>query len=186
LYHQSAIGQEKCCTLAVCGLKPLTGGQKLPREAKAKKLEERQERRPKRPLDTSIGFLVRDLGRAVGKALGERIEPHGISVTQWLLLRCIAEDEGLSQRELSIRLGVMEPSSLELLLKLEEQGLVRRSRSTTDRRRVEIRLSAKGRRLFEAMWKYAEEVNDLVNSFGSAEEVRLLKELLHRVRELFP
>ncbi len=141
---------------------------------------------PKRPLESSMSFLVRDVARAVGKELGRRIEPHGLGVSGWLLLRCIAQDEGLSQRELSKKLGVMEPSSLELLLKLEEQGLVSRSRSDTDRRKVEIRLSPKGRALFEELWVHAEEVNDIINSFGSPQEAETLKELLHKVRRMFP
>jgi DNA-binding MarR family transcriptional regulator len=141
---------------------------------------------PKRPLESSMSFLVRDVARAVGKELGRRIEPHGIGVSGWLLLRCIAQDEGLSQRELSKKLGVMEPSSLELLLKLEEQGLVTRTRSDTDRRKVEIRLSPKGRALFEELWIHAEEVNDIINGFGTPQEADTLKELLYKVRRMFP
>jgi DNA-binding MarR family transcriptional regulator len=141
---------------------------------------------PKRPLDTSIAFLIREVGRAVGKALGERIEPHGISVSGWLLLRVIAGNAGLSQRELSKRLGVMEPSSLELLLKLEDQGLVVRSRSTTDRRKVEIHLSPKGQALFEELWEHAEAVNEEIKTFGTEEEARQLIRLLQKLRAIYP
>jgi DNA-binding MarR family transcriptional regulator len=140
---------------------------------------------PKRPLDSSIAFLVRALARAVGRALGDRIEPYGIGVPGWLLLRAIAENEGLSQRELSKLLGVMEPSSLELLLKLEEQGLVVRKRSTSDRRKVEIRLSPKGHALFDELWPHAEAVNEEINAFGTKEEVQQLVHLLQKLRVIY-
>ena len=59
---------------------------------------------------------------------------HGVSHGHWSFLRVLWEEDGLSQRELSTRVGMMEPTTVIALRGMEKAGLVRRSRSSADRR----------------------------------------------------
>ena len=99
------------------------------------------------PPRLSSGYLVRDAHRAFQRLLERRIAPYGVSRGQWYFLRVLWTTDGLSQRELSARVGMMEPTTVIALRSMERAGLIHRARSADDRRRVEVRLTAKAKRL---------------------------------------
>src|SRR5262249_41596798 len=79
-------------------------------------------------------YLVRDAHRAFQRLLEKRITAHGITRGQWYFLRVLWNKDGLSQRALSSRVGMMEPTTVIALRSMERAGLIRRSRSADDRR----------------------------------------------------
>lgn len=93
------------------------------------------------PLAESAGFLVRDANRAFQRLLEKRIAPYGVARGQWYFLRVLWTEDGLSQRELSARVGTMEPTTVIALRTMEKSGLIRRVRSTDDKRRSHVWLS---------------------------------------------
>ena len=99
------------------------------------------------PPRLSSGYVVRDAHRAFQRLLERRIAAYGVSRGQWYFLRVLWITDGLSQRELSARVGMMEPTTVIALRSMERDGLIRRVRSAVDRRRVEVWLSAKAKRL---------------------------------------
>ena len=64
------------------------------------------------PLAESSGFLVRDANRAFQRLLEKRIASYGVARGQWYFLRVLWNEDGLSQRELSARVGTMEPTTV--------------------------------------------------------------------------
>lgn len=99
------------------------------------------------PPQLSSGYLVRDAHRAFQRLLERRIAPYGVARGQWYFLRVLWITDGLSQRELSARVGMMEPTTAIALRSMERSGLIRRARSGADRRRVEVWLTVKAKRL---------------------------------------
>src|SRR5215510_2249109 len=99
------------------------------------------------PPDESSGYLVRDAHRAFQRLLERRIAAHGVTRGQWYFLRVLWTEDGLSQRELSARVGMMEPTTVIALRSMERSGLIRRARSADDRRKVRVFLTAKAKRL---------------------------------------
>ena len=95
----------------------------------------------------SLGYLVRDTFRAFTRELEARIESEGVSIGQWYFLRALWEQDGLTQRELSRRVGMMEPTTVTAVNAMEARGLVRRVRDARDRRKVKVVLTPRGRRL---------------------------------------
>jgi len=91
--------------------------------------------------------MVRDAHRAFQRLLERRIAAYGVSRGQWYFLRVLWISDGLSQRELSARVGMMEPTTVIALRSMERSGLIHRIRSADDRRRVEVWLTAKAKRL---------------------------------------
>ena len=57
------------------------------------------------PTETSLGYLVRETHRAFTRSLQARIAPHGITIGMWFFLRALWEEDGISQRALSQRVG---------------------------------------------------------------------------------
>lgn len=111
-------------------------------------------------LGGSIGYLIRDANRAFQRLLERRIAPHGVTRGQWYFLRVLWEEDGLSQRELSVRVGMMEPTTVIALRGLEKTGLVRRVRAADDRRVTRVHLTTKARRLRERLLQISQGVND--------------------------
>jgi DNA-binding MarR family transcriptional regulator len=112
------------------------------------------------PLAGSVGFLVRDANRAFQRLLERRIAPHGITRGQWYFLRVLWDEDGLSQRELSARVGMMEPTTVIALRSMEKAGLIRRTRSAEDKRITEVWLTPKARRLRNPLLRLAREIVD--------------------------
>lgn len=99
------------------------------------------------PLATSVGYQLRMAHRATQRYLQERIEPHGVTLGMWYFLRVLWQEDGLTQRELSRRIGTMEPTTLSAIASMEKSGLVVRERDAVDRRKLHVRLTPKGRSL---------------------------------------
>src|SRR5271170_562991 len=99
------------------------------------------------PPRLSSGHQVRDAHRAFQRLLERRIAPYGISRGQWYFLRVLWITDGLSQRELSARVGMMEPTTVIALRSMEKSGLIRRVRGDDYRRKVRVFLTAKAKRL---------------------------------------
>jgi DNA-binding MarR family transcriptional regulator len=111
-------------------------------------------------LGGSLGYLVRDANRAFQRLLEKRIGPHGVTRGQWYFLRVLWEEDGLSQRELSARVGMMEPTTVIALRGMEKAGLVRRARRSDDRRVTRVHLTPKARRMRDRLLKISQSVND--------------------------
>jgi len=58
-----------------------------------------------------VAHLVKDATRALVRALQMRLAEHAVSFVHWTFLRILWETDGLTQRELSMRAGVMDPTT---------------------------------------------------------------------------
>ena len=131
--------------------------------------------------DTTIGYLVRDVHRSLARALQSRIASQGVSMGQWFFLRALWDEDGLTQRELSQRVGMMEPTTVTALNGLERRGLVDRVRNIHDRRKVNIHLTAKGRGLREVLLPCSIEVNQEATMGVSKSELTATMDVLRRM-----
>jgi DNA-binding MarR family transcriptional regulator len=134
------------------------------------------------PPDQSVGYLVRETHRAFLRALGARVSRHGVSIGMWYFLRALWEEDGLTQRELSRRVRMMEPTTAAALESMERRGLIGRTRNSEDRRKVNIRLTGRGRRLRGVLLRYAMEVNQVALAGIAPKNIPLLREQLARIK----
>src|SRR3989337_2199173 len=110
------------------------------------------------PPTQSSGYLVRDAHRAFQHVLEQRIAGFGVTRGQWYFLRVLWIEDGLTQRELSARVGMMEPTTVIALRSMEKAGLVRRVRSRDDKRRTHVWLTAEGRRMQNRLLPIARQI----------------------------
>jgi DNA-binding MarR family transcriptional regulator len=99
----------------------------------------------------SVGYLLRDASRLMLRVTAARITRHGVTLTQYFLLRQLWESDGQTQREIARELDVPEPALATLLRVLEDEGFVERERSNVDRRRAHVRVTQAGYALREAL-----------------------------------
>jgi DNA-binding MarR family transcriptional regulator len=106
---------------------------------------------------------------------------HGVTADQFVLLACLAEQDAITQQELARRAS-SDPSTIRaMLVLLEGRGLVTRERHPDDSRARVVTLAAKGRRLFQRLWKTSEPIRVQMLSGFSADEARLLVACLRRL-----
>src|SRR6187399_1370408 len=100
---------------------------------------ELQQSRPFRSESQEATIALLRTASVIGRRMSRVIEPHGLSLAQYNVLRILrgAGDEGLAT--LAIRNRMIEEGSTvtRLLDKLESTGLVSRDRNRPDRRQVQ-------------------------------------------------
>jgi DNA-binding MarR family transcriptional regulator len=106
-----------------------------------------------------LAHLVRDAGRSCVRALQLRLAEHSVSFGHWSFLRILWEADGLTQRDLSVRAGVMEPTTFLAIKAMEKLGYITRSQVPGNRKNIYIHLTAKGRGLKRKLEPLAEAVN---------------------------
>jgi hypothetical protein len=74
------------------------------------------------PFAESVGYQIRATHWALQRFLQLKIEPHGVTPGMWYFLRALWHEDGLNQRELSRRVGTMEPTTLSAILNMEKKG----------------------------------------------------------------
>ncbi len=133
------------------------------------------------PPRLSSGYLVRDAHRAFQRLLERRIAPYGVTRGQWYFLRVLWTADGLSQRELSARVGMMEPTTVIALRGMERSGLIRRERGADDRRKVRVFLTAKAKRLRNELLGVARGITDAAERGIAAREVASFRRVIARM-----
>ena len=131
--------------------------------------------------DQSVGYLMRKVMSSVLAQVDEQLSAHDLTYVQWLPLYKLMMKEGDTvaclAREIDIDPGAMTRS----LDRLEAKGLVRRERSTEDRRVVRIVLTDEGRKVAHKVpTVLAGVLNGHLRGF-SADEWQLLLQFLNRM-----
>jgi len=140
-------------------------------------------RRSPYPPQDSMGHQVRWAHRALQRELEERLRPFGISSGMWHFLRALWEEDGLSQRELSERVGTSEPTTVSALHAMEKRGLALRVPNSEDRRKSNIFLTRPAKELRDMLLREAREVNRAATAGIAAAEIESLKATLAKIRQ---
>lgn len=130
-----------------------------------------------------LSGLLRDATRALLRSLQTRLVPHSVSLGHWPFLRILWENDAITQRELSARAGVMEPTTFSALQKMERLGYIRRRQVAGNKKKIFICLTPKGRLLRNRLIPLAEEVNDIALRGISAEDVAATRRTLLAIVE---
>jgi DNA-binding MarR family transcriptional regulator len=100
----------------------------------------------------------------------------------WFTLRMLWDEDGMTQRELGERVGINGPTIVMALNSMERAGLVKRVQNRTDRRKINVFLTGRGRKLKNKLWPMAAEVLALGLSGLTRKQVQSLNEMLTQIR----
>jgi DNA-binding MarR family transcriptional regulator len=147
-----------------------------------------EELKQSKPFDTAADEALVALLRSaslVRRAISQRVEPYGISVAQYNVLRILrgAGPEGLPTLAVRDRLIEEAPGITRVMDKLEEAGHVSRARAKSDRRVVHCVISEQGLRLLSAMDRLVKESAGIITrGLPSESDQKALISLLARLR----
>jgi DNA-binding MarR family transcriptional regulator len=121
---------------------------------------------------------------ALLQGVAETLKPLGLSPTQYNVLRILrgAEPSGLTCREIAERMITRDPDVTRLLDRLEDRGLVRRTRGREDRRVITTRITADGLRVLEQLAKPIAETHARQLGHLGGAALRNLVDLLEQAR----
>lgn len=132
-------------------------------------------------LTNHLGYWLRKLSNAVSGAFAGRLEKHGVSVAQWVVLRTLHDHEALPLKEIVARVEVDQGALSRMVDRLMARGLVKREADVTDGRAVAISLTKAGRNLVP---KLAAEADRNEEEFFASLTQRRRDEWLRMIKEL--
>ena len=98
-----------------------------------------------------LAHLIKDATRGLIRALTMRLAEHQVAFGHWAFLRILWETDRLTQRELSLQAGVMEPTTFSAIKAMEKLGYVTRKQMPQSRKNVYVFLTPAGRALKEKL-----------------------------------
>ena len=118
--------------------------------------------------------------RARGRA-AQNAQPGELSLAQYQLLAAFANEDEMSVGDVAIAGGVATPTATRMLSGLERDGIVERRASEVDRRCVQVRLTAEGRRMLEAKRRVVLEKQRVIFAALNPDEQRQAEPILRRL-----
>ena len=135
--------------------------------------------------EPTLLYLVGRMDRVVRRAMGNVLTAHGLSVNQYATLSVLDRRSGLSNAQLARRALVSPQSMNEVLLTLEQRGLVGRRAHPDHGRILQARLTAKGRTLLARCDEEVHQVEArMVSSLSEDEQAALRGALISSIRAL--
>jgi DNA-binding MarR family transcriptional regulator len=135
----------------------------------------------RKPFIRSVGATLRGALRSYNQTLQQQLVPFDLTLQQFLHLRVIWEIEGLTQNEISQLVGVEKASSTVVFNTLEEKGLIVRTRSKTDRRKIHVSLTKPGRALQTAVRPAAQRVAQVALNDVPKSDVEIFMSVLQKM-----
>jgi DNA-binding MarR family transcriptional regulator len=131
----------------------------------------------------STAFLLAQVGAHAAAKFAERLAALDLVPSHAGTLRLIRASSGISQQELSSRLGVAPSRLVALVDELEGRGLVERRESAGDRRAHSLHLTRRGIEVLESIGKIARAHDDATCAALTAAERETLGTLLGRIAD---
>ena len=131
--------------------------------------------------DDSVGYLMRRIISLVGQGIEREMEPTGLTNAQWVPLLKLYMGLASTVAELARGCDLDAGSMTRLLDRLEAKQLVRRVRSSDDRRVVNIELTDTGRAAAKEIPKILCRIQNEHLAGFSVDEWQILKGYLRRI-----
>jgi DNA-binding MarR family transcriptional regulator len=132
-------------------------------------------------LDRNLGLRLRRAHGAVQRHFVEHFADLGLTQKQVSVLWLTGDHPDLAQADLAIALDMDRATTMALVHGLEKRGLVSRSPSRTDGRRIAFRLTGAGEALLAQAKAAIAEHETWLKARFSKTELATLEELLARI-----
>ena len=140
-------------------------------------------------LETFVPYRLSLLSNTISEGIATAYrDVHGLSLTEWRVVAILGRFPDLTATDIMARGAMDKVPVSRAVAKLEERRLVRRKADSEDRRRLTLRLTPAGVRLFNAVVPEALAYEERLLSALAPDEIsqfdRLLDKLLQSARSL--
>lgn len=132
-------------------------------------------------LDNQLCFALYSTSLAMTKTYKPLLEQIGLTYPQYLVMLILWQQDGVALRDIAEKLHTESGALTPVLKRMQEMGLLNRTRSPHSERTLEIRLTDKGRALQQEARKV---YSHIARSCGSSlAEVEALRDQLIKLRQ---
>ncbi|MGY6523744.1 MAG: MarR family winged helix-turn-helix transcriptional regulator [Mongoliitalea sp.] len=135
-------------------------------------------------LQQELGFRFYVVSRLIAQRYREPLENIGLTYPQYLVMLCLWEEDGLMVSQIGQKLSLDSGTLTPLLKRLESMNLVRRVRSESDERRVEIQLTYPGKSLQSKMPDIAQSIDGVLHEWKAKDKDQLISLVDRLIEEL--
>ena len=128
-----------------------------------------------------MGMLIGRINTLKDRLLDQQLLPYGITSSQFKVLIIVAQFAADTPAELCRHLSLDSGSMTRMLDRLEQKQLIARTRSATDRRQVQLALTAEGKAITDRLPQIGADAMNTLLSVLEAEEVASLERILTKV-----
>lgn len=108
-------------------------------------------------LEDHLGYWLRMLSNEVSASFARRLENHGVTVAQWVVLRILLDRKNATVVEVAAALDIDKGAVSRMIDRLLKLGLVRRQESLRSRREVSLSLTPKAETLVPKLARAADD-----------------------------
>lgn len=141
-------------------------------------------------LDIHLGFWLRYVSNHVSHAFRQKVEAHGVTVAEWVVLRQLLATNATAPSDLAAKLGMTRGAISKLIDRLLRKRMVTRASEKADKRYQTVALTARGQKLVPKLAALADQNDTEFFGHWSDEQrttlVNLLRDIVcrHKWNEL--
>lgn len=132
----------------------------------------------------AINIALVQAREAVVSYLRPALNEAGITEQQWRIIRLLSEHSTLDFQDLSEQVSILRPSLTGILTRLEKAGLVMRLKPASDQRRVFLKLTDEGSKLYTKIHQRVEASYAELERALTPEKLNQLMDLLNELTQL--
>jgi len=130
---------------------------------------------------SSVGYLTKRAHSLLLDAVEPLLQRHGLTYAQYFVLAMLRDSAAVNPKDICLQFRHDSGALTRVIDQLAERGLLVRLRSDVDRRKVELQLTAAGRKVLESIVpEVLELLNHALEDFSAA-EVQELTRLLTKL-----
>ena len=134
-------------------------------------------------IESCVCFINSKTSKKMANIFNERLIPLGVTRVQWIAMYYLLKHGDLSQKELGEKMDIKESTVARLLDRMEEEGLIKRTKVGEDRRIKYIKLTHKGRERIEELLPEGQKMSEFFSMGITEEEIRVFKRVLQKFME---
>jgi len=133
---------------------------------------------PASDLTAHLGYWLRYLSNHVSQAFARKVEAHGVTVAEWVLMRQLLDEDALAPSRLAERMGMTRGAISKLAERLIAKSLLARRPNPSDGRAHTLALTRSGRAMVPRLAALAD-ANDaeFFDHLGPKDRAALLRTL---------
>ena len=124
-------------------------------------------------IEDCIAFIVGKAAQQVARRARDKLEPHGVTPTQYAVLKVLADADGQTGAELGARLGIDSATTTGVADRLAASGLLERRPDPQDRRLQRLFLTPEARSRQPALDREMDQLNREIEGELDADAGRL-------------
>jgi DNA-binding MarR family transcriptional regulator len=133
------------------------------------------------PLNAHLGYWLRFVSNHVSHGFARKVEAHGVTVAEWVLLRQLFDHDALAPSRAAELMGMTRGAISKLAERLIDKRLLARSHDPHDGRAQQLALTAAGRALVPRLAALADANDAEFFAHLSADDRASLRRILEAI-----